>query len=294
MDPMSHSFGGHALDRYVFEFEPTDGPDAPVAAVAPSEPAAAPPGGAPEPVPPAGATDTAAASFTPEQIAALRDNPDMQEWLGTEAATIAEARINQVLEQARNGQQTPPQGVPQGGININEFLDPMGDNFGQNLLTVLGMLSQGVNQSVSGALAPFQQQAEAVEAAERDELLSTAITDVASSLGGLRGGDAAVQRVMQSVRGQFMPEAMRMYGHTDRAAQVAIDRAVRAEHAYQTSVAGGAAAATAEHLALVNGAPAAIGNGITGGVVTPINGEVLRGPQIVQKYGAMAAAISGR
>lgn len=233
-----------------------------------------------------------APAWTPEQIAALRDNPEMQEWLGAEASTIAEARINQVLEQARNGQHQP--GLPQGDININEFLDPMGDNFGQNLLTVLSLVNQGVNQTLNGALAPLQQQAEAVEAAERDELLSTAITDVATSLGGLRGGDAAVQRVMQSVRSQYMPEAMRMYGQTDRAAQVAIDRAVRAEHAYQASVSGTAAAATAEHLSLINGAPAVPGNGAANGVVTPINGEVLRGPQLVQKYGALAAAINGR
>lgn len=261
------------------------------AAVAPSDPAAAPPSGAPESATPTDATD-AAVAFTPEQIAALRDDPGMQEWLGTEASTIVEARLNQVLEQARSGQQ-PPAGLPQGNININEFLDPMGDNFGQNLLTVLGLVGQGVNQTVNGALAPFQQQAEAAEAAERDEMLSTAITDVATSLGGLRGGDAAVQRVMQSVRSQYMPEAMRMYGHTDRAAQVAIDRAVRAEHAYQTSIAGTSAVANAEHLAAINGAPAAAGNGIAAGV-TATNGEILRGPQLVQKYGALAAAINGR
>jgi hypothetical protein len=87
-------------------------------------------------------------------------------------------------------------------------------------------------------LQPFAQASEQQAQQERDSILNTAITDTAQSLGGLRGGDAAVARVAASVRSQFMPEAARVYGNTDRAAQVAIDRAIRAELAYQNEIAG--------------------------------------------------------
>jgi hypothetical protein len=92
---------------------------------------------------------------------------------------------------------------------------------------------QNVSQGLDQRLQPFTQQAEATRGAEMDTLLSTAISDHATTLGGLRGGDQAIQKVMAAVRNQYMPEAAAVYGNTEIAAQRAIDKAIRAELAYQ-------------------------------------------------------------
>lgn len=262
MDPTLHSFGGSALDRLVFDFETSaDGSAAITGAPAgevPSQtaPAADPPavgadGG--ETDPSAVATETAPA-VTPEHLTA------------EDAAAIADARFQQLIAQTR-GTQTP---VAEGGeqVDLNQLLDPYGDNFGANLVAVFNSMLQGVTKNLDQRFEPFTQQAEQTAAAERDELLSTAITDAATPL-GLKGGDAAVKRVMADVRTRYMPEAARVYGNTDKAAQVAIDRAVRAELDYQQQISGGAATESAEHLATLAAARtdlAAAGSG--SGVVT--------------------------
>lgn len=277
-----HSFGGSALDRHIFDFEP-DGdegtPDAAPAPTAPSSPGVA------EPVTPA---EAPAAAFTPEQIAALQGNPEFQQFLADEAGTIAEARLNQILEQG--GQRPAPQ-TPGAPVDLNQFLDPLGDNFGANLATVLSMLTQNIDQRVTGALAPFTQQHEAAEAAGHDELLKTTITEMAGD--GLRGGDAAVSRIMAAVRGQFMPEATRVYGQTDRAAQVAIERAIKAERDYQATITGTGLSEQQQHLAALNGARGDLnGLGSGSGVVT-LNDTPLSSRERVMKYAPLIQTARG-
>lgn len=94
--------------------------------------------------PSAVATDTVPA-WTPEQIAALRADPDFQAYLSEEASTIADARFQQLLEQNRGTSQAPID--PAGGVDLNEYLDPYGENFGTNLAAVLGGVLQQVTRA---------------------------------------------------------------------------------------------------------------------------------------------------
>jgi hypothetical protein len=280
-----------------FDFEPSeDGGDTGAAAPPSGDGAAADTAGgaSPEPVPsPAGATEGAAApAFAPEQIEALRSDPGFQEWMAEEAASIADARFSQLLEHAR-GQQPQPQPQGDGGqVNLNEFLDPMGDNFGENLMHVLGLMSRGITETVDARFQPFSEQQEQARAAERDDLLKSAITDTAGTLGGLKGGEVAVDRVMAAVRTTYMPQAAALYGQTDRAAQVAIEKAIRAELEYQREVSGAAAGDTANHLALVHNAPNGV-NGVGAAAVAPTDGAILSDRELIAKYSGLAAAIRG-
>jgi len=209
-----------------------------------------------DPSPTAPAVDPAAegGETDPSAVATEAAPADAPEYLTAEdAAAIADARFQQLLEQMGAGEPTAAGDAAAGGeLNLNEFLDPYGENFGTNLATVLSNVVQRVEQNLAERFQPIDAQAAQAAQTGHDELLTTAINDTAAGLGGLKGGDAAVQRVMVAVRTQFMPEAARVYGNTDRAAQVAIDRAIRAERDYQTAIAGGAAG-DVEHIAAIAG-----------------------------------------
>lgn len=269
-----HSFGGSALDRHVFDFE----------TVADATPAGAPAGEVPSPTAPAtdpvqgaggepdpstGATETAPA-WTPEQIAALRNDPEFQSFVSEEATTIAQAQFQHLLERANANQPaTDGGGDPGGQVDLNQFLDPYGDNFGVNLASVLGNVVQHLERSLDQRFEPMNEQAAQVQAQEHDSILKTAITDTAQTLGGLKGGDAAVERVMNDVRSRYMPEAARVYGNTERAARVAIDKAIRAERDYQTAISGTANVEQNEHLATLAGARTDLnGPGSGSGLIT--------------------------
>lgn len=254
------------------------------AAATPPEPVGAIPTG--EAVPPADANGGAAAAITPEMVDALRNDPGFTEWLAGEAAAIADNRVAQIQ---------PFQGVPgtqAPQLDPNEFLDPMGENFGQNLITLLGQVVQGINGNVDQRFAPLDQQAEATRQAGYDDMMKTAITDTATGLGGLKGGDAAVGRVMAAVRSQYMPEASRLYGNTDRAAQVAIDKAIRAEQAYQNEISGATGAQNAEHLALINGARTEPGGVGLAGIATRTDAPRSSAERVAD-FAARARAING-
>lgn len=291
-----HTFGGSALDRFIFDFEPTgDGdPGGGAAAVeaggepSPSAAADSSAGATGEPVSSTGVTDTPPA-WTPEQIRELRDHPDLREWVSEEAAQIADARVGE-LEQyirgfAANG--GDGQGAPQ--FDANEFLNPLGDNYGANMITLLQHNQQQTLEAVKEMLSPFQQQSEQTEAAERDTLLRSTISDVAGRDGGLAGGDTAISRVMAAVRNTHFPELARRYGQTDRAAELAIDKALREEREYQKQIREAGLEQHTERvgaLAAIHGEP---GAGAGSGVVT-IGDKPLSSRELALKYGGRAAA----
>lgn len=286
MDRTDNTFGGSALDRRLYDFETVADPASAATAGAPAGDGPSPtidPAGATatvvdgEAVPSAAETDTAPAA-APEYLTA------------EDAAAIAEARFAQLLEEARGntGPGSPVGADPGQPVDFNEFLDPYGDNYGNNMVSLLGTFFQGVQQMIDQRFQPFSEAAEQNQRAEFDTVLQTAVSDRAGTLGGLRGGDAAVQRVMADVRNRYMPEATRLYGPTDRAAQIAIDKAVRAELAYQQEIAGGAVTETAEHLAVLDGGR----NDVTGagGAVVTLPDTPLSSAERVQKYARLAAA----
>lgn len=288
MDPLEQSTPTPAtVDRFMsrlVDFETVADPSAATAGAAagdgPSQtgPAADAPAGANqagETEPSSVATDTAPAE-APQYLTA------------EDAAAIADARFQQLLEQnLGSGVQPGPMADP-GQVNLNEYLDPMGENFGTNLASLLGGMLQQMQQAVGQTMQPFQEQAAQQQAAEHDEILKTAITDTANTLGGLRGGDAAVQRVMADVRTRYMPEAARVYGNTDRAAQVAIDRAIRAERDYQNAIAEGTAPAAAgadtQHLAAIAGARTDLNAGGAGSGLVTMPDQPLSARERIAKY----------
>jgi hypothetical protein len=238
-------------DRFMSRFVDFESVADPSAATAGAPAGDGPSQTSPAADPAAGATQ--AGETEPSSVATDTAPAAAPEYLTPEdAAAIADARFQQLLEQ-QNLRPAAPQD-PAAPVDLNEYLDPYGENFGTNLASVLGGILQRVEQSLDQRFQPIQEQAVQAQAAEHDEILKTAINDTASTLGGLRGGDAAVQRVMADVRNRYMPEAARVYGNTDKAAQVAIDRAIRAERDYQNQIAGGANVDNVEHLAAIAGA----------------------------------------
>lgn len=273
-----HSFGGSALDRHIFDFEDgLDGGDGGGVAVAeaPAE---------------ASAADAAVETptWTPEQLSSLRDAPELREFVAAEAAQIAAAQIAAAqAQQSASGvgfeaQQAP--GVPS--------IDPFADDFGQQLQQLLAAERQATVDAMREMFAPMQQQQQAQQQAEGDEMIRTAITETATRLGGIRGGDAAINRVLAAVRTDFFPEAARVYGQTDRAAEVAIERALTAEREYQAAIVAAGVGQHVEHINTLAGARPEIGVGSGSGVVTMAD-KPLNARELSLKYGGKAAALRG-
>lgn len=152
MDSERHSFGGHALDRYVFDFETVEAPEAGATVAAPSagEPATDPgivqpePAGQPSPEPAAPAE--APAGLTRDDVAAI-----VGQSLQAELARLAEAN---------QPQPEPPPGFDWATV------DPFADNYGLNLAQGIGELIREAIAPIAAQVAPVVQSSAAREAQE--------------------------------------------------------------------------------------------------------------------------------
>lgn len=156
MNEKLHSFGGHALDRHVFDFEtviePTEadvaasldpasaGDPAPVdGSVQPETPVV------PSPEPEAPAEDPPAAGLTADEITAQ-----------------VQAGVRAELERLAYEQQTAAnQPEPQAGFDWNE-LDPFDENYGAKL-------AEGLGNLIKDAVAPLMPVVESTQAREAQE-----------------------------------------------------------------------------------------------------------------------------
>lgn len=239
--------------------------------------------------PPAAATDTAPAAWSPAQ---LRDDPDFREFLAQEAADIADARFNTLLQQAGAQQQGGQQQQAQPGVDFdaNEFLNPLGDNYGENMLQLLGQQQREILGAVQQMIAPLAQTHEQQTQSAGDDLLKDAIGDAITRTGDLDADDVARDRVMRDVRERFYPELAQRYGETDKAAELAIDKAVANERAYQKQIADAAVERYKNQIGTLAGVRGEPGGGAGSGVET-FPDTPLSPRELALKYGGQAAAM---
>lgn len=158
--------------------------------------------------------ETAAPAWTPEQIAALRDMPEFHDLLNEEAGRIADSRLEARIQQM---QQQP---TGEGDFDPNEFLNPMSEDFGQNLYTLLNAFAQQ-------AQAPFQKQQEQAMLAEGQQRMVDIIDDDFSRNGPIELGEGAPdpKQVIQQISPLFLEESVARYGDTPRAGEAALAKA---------------------------------------------------------------------
>lgn len=193
------------LDADLFDYEPALDPAGDPAG--PADPAAgapdpgADPAAAVEPVEPAAAEP----ALTADQIAAFQNSPEMQAWVDQRAADLAASIVE--------GRQ--PQTTPQGGeppVDLNEFLDPYGENFGANLAQFLGQQFQTFQAQ--------QEQTQQATAAETELEQDIAARATAAGL-----PDTASPLVRARAEQLYATLAPR-FGH-ERGSDMALNQAVR-------------------------------------------------------------------
>lgn len=212
------------MDPFSIEFETVmdGGVDAGAAALSPDA-AGNTTGAEGESVPSAGATEQAPA-WTPEQIAALRNDPDFAAAFAEQAAEIAQAQIAPMLpllQQLVN---------PDGGQQHPQFdwgqLDPLDGQFG-------AQLGAGINNAVQQALAPVYQALQQMQQgqqtyaaqqaeAEGNQRIDELIADEATRNGALPEKAMGLVRPLAE---QYLPRYAARFGQTPRAAELAIAQA---------------------------------------------------------------------
>lgn len=173
-----------------------------------------------EPEGPAAEPSAAAAAPT------WTDSPEFRNAVAEEAALVAQAQVQQAFQQYAGQQYDEGQGA-QPDFDVNEFLSPLNDDFGGNLVQVI----QGVVQQ---AQAPFLQAQQAQQAQEADARLNDVIADTISRNGELVG-DSVTDRIRDQAR-DILNQLASRYGFNDRTAERAIEQAYQAERAYQEAV----------------------------------------------------------
>lgn len=236
MEPR-HSFGGHALDRYVYEYEVPDGG-----------------GGDPPPDPaPGGDPAPAAVAEPPAAPAWSADDPAFLEAVDQRAAAIIEGRL------AAQQPQTPPPPAGQ-PLDLNEFLNPFGEQFGQNLATWLSQRDEWTLGQFDEKLAPIltreQQTVVAQGLTRMDEL-------IAGRWDEARDGALTdpVKGVVKDLAVVYLGEMEARYGASPMAAEQALAKAADTIRSINSGAHAAGAGSNADRLAALAAAPTEPGGG---------------------------------
>lgn len=276
MTAPTHTFGGSAMDRHLFDFMPDDGAAGAEGGAAPSpaEPAAA----APEPTGEAAPSSPAATDTAPPWTP---DNPLFLDAVDTRASELVEAQLaarlaplTQMLEQRTGGQQQPAP-MP--------ALDPFSDDFGTALDQRLGLMLQRVEQMVQGVAQPLAAQQEAAQAAEGEQRIQDMIADDISRNGDL---PAKAQPLVRTLAEQMFPEVSARYGATGRAAEMAVQKAAAMVRDIVSEALTMGAEQTRNQLSTLAGAHGEPGTGQAGVVTT--SAQPLSARELARKYSASA------
>lgn len=169
---------------------------------APAEPA---PEASPEPVvETGGATD-------------LTADPAIRELIASEADQIVQARLAQIL-----GQQQPP-ADPEQQAEYN--LDPWKDGFGDQLAAFLASRDEQILSRLEGLVGPLVQSQQAAEMEKGNKLVSDLLADTVSRTGG-DFLDPESLRIAEARGRELAQQMFERYGPTNRAAELAFERAV--------------------------------------------------------------------
>lgn len=243
-----HSFGGSHLDRHLIDYETVElgdeldaaqtfsaqetGTDSVASVEAGAEPSTAT-GSSAESEGPA-AEEPSAAAAAP----AWTDDPAVRDFIAAEAEQIADARaeakLNELLQQYAGSGEQQQQPFEDGNFDPNEYLNPLNDTFGQNLLETLQAFGSHIVQQ---AQAPFVQAQQHAQAQEADARLNDVIADTIARNGEIVSaeGENVGEAIRQRAR-QIMAQLEPRYGFSDRTAERAIEQAYQQEKQYREAL----------------------------------------------------------
>lgn len=285
---LTHTFGGSALDRYVYEFEPTSDPaavadPAPAADPAPSaDPAAtADPAGTADPTAdPTAAPDPAAAGGDPDGVDETEFWNAVRDLVAEEVHTRSNGAGPQAAQQQPTSAAADTGGDP--GFDWGN-IDPLSDEFGAQL----GQgISHAVQQAMQEALNPLTstiEQSQRAEQVERGEkVLQDIIHDTITRGDDLTDEGKGLVRPLVDV---FFGEAATRFGaQNPRAAEVAAERAVDYVRGIERAAAARATTQQQNHLAGLAGATAEPG---ASGAASAVAGTPSRYPStddLIQRH----------
>lgn len=275
MEPTLHSFGGSALDRWIYDFEsvPDAGGDA---------------AGAGASTPDAGgeaASDAAGAELASAWAA---DDPDFIDAVDARATELFERQFGSLmplLSALANGEATQ-------GAEPVQFgpLDPLDESFGPNLDARL----QAFEQRLAGMVEQITQPLAAREEAEREATGNTRVDGwIADDLdrNGQLGAKATAQ--IRPLAEALLPQFVARYGNGPRAAEMAVQRAVATIRDLVTEASSTGVEQHNDRLGKLAGVRPEIGAGGGSGVVTFPEKIGQSNRELAQKYGGLGRAING-
>lgn len=277
-----HTFGGSALDRYIYEFEPEGDGDLGSGVDVPPDPDP-PPGDPP-------ADDTPAGEPAPAATAWDRDDPEFLEFVDSRAAELVDTRIAPLvplLEALANGGGDPPADEPA----ALGALDPWADDFGQNLDQRFQALEERLAGMVERVTQPFEQREQAETIARGNENIDAMIADDITRNGEL--GEKA-KSLVRPLADALYPQFAARYGQSSRGAEMAVTKAsqiIREIVAESRIPATGDA--DVEHLATLAGARGDLNGSGSGSGVTTFPNVPLTSAERVAKYAPALQAARG-
>ncbi len=283
-----HSFGGHAMDRYLIDHETDAGAAAAVeagsdggeagAAPSPEPVSSTAPGGEGEAAPSAAAT-AAAPTWTP-------DDPAFRDAVAQEAEALIQGRFGGLMQLEQQLAQLGGQPEPSQTPGLPEFdpLDPDSvtawqDAREQRLLAQIDQRLQMLGQPL------MEQQAQQAQQ-EGEQRLQDIIGDDVARNGEFASDPDADRQARDLVRvlaEQQFPTLAERYGQTPRAAEMAISQAAQQVRGLLRTVGQAEVTRHQHHTATLAGAVAEPGAG--GAAVSTVPGRPLTAQQIAAKYG---------
>lgn len=187
------------------------------------------------------------APATPETPAAQNLDPSEiraeLEYLRSQNDQFAQA-FNVLIERGQTAGEAAQGAAQQTGVNPADLVD----EFGNLNPTALVSLIQSQNkenlaqldQRIQTLTQPFTESQRQANIAEGEKQMRDVIADLSSREGELRVTKVATDRIIEDVRNRYYPEISQRFGEGQRSAEMALERAYRAEADYQKQIADAA------------------------------------------------------
>lgn len=197
------------------------------------------------------------------------DDPRMLELVQSQAAQIADRQLRQMIAEAQAAQTPNQPGLP-------EFFDAEGNFLPESFAAFQAQRDEQIaarfEKAVADVTQPMQQQQHEAAVAEGEQQMRDVIADLSSREGELVNKDVAVARIIDDVRNRYFPQVAQTYGQTNRAAEIALEKAYRAERDYQKQIVDASEAARVNRntaLLGVRGEPGPGAPGVPAAPTTP-------------------------
>jgi cobalamin biosynthesis Mg chelatase CobN len=195
---------------------------------------------------------------------AWTDDPSFHEAVAEQAEAVAQATLERYLAQFEQ----KPEAAPAGQLDLSG-LDPLDENYTQNLLAAIGQMFDG---ALEQRLAPLYQREQQEEAEQGNKLVADLLDDVMSRSGEFLLPEQSKPLAEARLR-ELAPEYFQKYGATNRAAELAAQRAVKEALEYETSVGKAYHERQQNLLQALAGASPEPGVGGQGVVRAPVGGD---------------------